>query len=69
MVGTVPTFTVTVDELTHKPLTPVTVYVVVVVGITVTEDPLNEPGIQVYEYAVADVAVRTAAEFTPFEHT
>jgi hypothetical protein len=42
----------------HPPLVPVTVYVVVVVGETVTGDPLSDPGIHVY--VVAPLAVMVA---------
>ncbi len=44
------TLSVTVDVFEHPgPLVPVTVYVVVAVGFTVTEEPLRLPGIHVYE--------------------
>ena len=39
------------------PLVPVTVYVVVVVGETVTEDPVKLPGIHVYDVAPLAVSV------------
>lgn len=47
-VGLVFTTTVIVVELLHPgPFEPVTVYVVVEEGVTVTEEPLSDPGIQV----------------------
>lgn len=49
-VGKAFTVSVTVDVFEHPgPLVPVTVYVVVARGFTVTEEPLRLPGIHVYE--------------------
>jgi hypothetical protein len=56
--GSVFTTTETVDVF-EQPLTsvPVTVYVVVAFGVTETEVPLSDPGIQVYVLALAPVSV------------
>ncbi len=55
--GVTPTFTV-VDPV-HVPLKPIIVYVVLLVGVTVTELPFVNIGNHVY--VVAPVAVNTAA--------
>lgn len=55
-VGLTVTNTVPVFEQ-PAPTVPVTVYVVVVVGETVTEVPLSDPGIQVYVVAPLPVSV------------
>lgn len=53
-VGCAPTFTVTVCELVQPfAAVPVTVYVVVTAGVTVTFDPVSDPGI--HEYVEAPV--------------
>jgi hypothetical protein len=46
----------------HEPFAPVTVYVVVTVGETTTEVPVNEPGF--HEYVVAPEPVRVADDPT-----
>lgn len=51
MVGLGLTIKFTVRVELHNPLNPVTVYVVVLVGLTVTVPPVNDPGIHVNEVA------------------
>jgi hypothetical protein len=51
------TVTETVFELLQPAVAPVTVYVVVIVGLTTTVAPVNEPGFQVYVVAPLPVKV------------
>lgn len=51
------TVIVRVEVPVQVPLVPVTVYVVVVVGETITEEPVKLPGIHVYEVAPLAVSV------------
>lgn len=56
-VGVVPTVTVTVPFAEHPPVVPVTVYVVVAAGETVTLLPVILPGCQVYVVAPLTASV------------
>lgn len=65
IVGVTPTFTVNILVLVQAPVRPVTVYIVVVEGVTMVVAPVVPPGFQVYE--VAPVAVNV--ELPPLQIT
>jgi hypothetical protein len=67
-VGPENTVNVTVFVLVQPPFAPVTVYVVVTVGLTTTDVPVKAPGIHVYVVAplpvkVAELPAQTAVGF------
>ena len=57
MFGFVFTNNDTVDVFEHEPVKPVTVYMVVAAGLTLTVDPVNAPGFHVYDVAPPPVNV------------
>jgi hypothetical protein len=57
MVGFVFTNNDTVDVFEHEPVKPVTVYIVVAAGLTLTVDPVRAPGFHVYDVAPPPVKV------------
>lgn len=62
--GSDATETVTVAVLLHPgPFVPVTVYVVVDAGLTTTDEPVNDPGIQVY----VDVPLAVSVALPPVQ--